>query len=307
MKPWGSGVTGPVKPTDVAAWQQLKTTVPATQQETVSELLTQAGATAITLEDPGDDALYEPLPGEMPLWEQVTLVALFPATIELTAITNLLINFAEVSVEPLAEQEWSRTWLQYWQPRQFGGHLWVVPSWDDEIRDGPRLLLDPGLAFGTGNHATTALCLEWLAENPPADQQVIDFGCGSGVLAVAACCLGATAAQAIDIDPQALAATASNAELNGVSSQVITSMADDFSPGAAPQAELLVANILFQPLTELAPTFAQLLKPGADLVLSGLLTAQAEAIAQVYQPWFEMGVATELDGWIRITGVRRNE
>ena len=290
-----------------AVWQQLRTTLPAQQQEAASELLTQAGATAITLEDPGDDALYEPLPGEMPLWQQVTLVALFPIAIDLTPIGQLLSSFAEVSIEPLAEQQWSRTWLQYWQPRQFGDHLWVVPSWDQEARDGPRLLLDPGLAFGTGNHATTSLCLEWLAENPPVDQQVIDFGCGSGVLAVAACCLGAKAVLAIDIDSQALTATASNAELNGVSSQVTTKMAHEFSSEITPQADLLVANILFQPLRELAPRFSQLLKPGADLVLSGLLTAQAVAIAQVYQPWFEMSVATELDGWIRITGVRRNE
>ncbi|RLA05952.1 MAG: 50S ribosomal protein L11 methyltransferase [Gammaproteobacteria bacterium] len=288
------------------AWQQLRITLPATQQEAASDLLTGAGALAITLEDPGDDALYEPLPGEMPLWQQVTLVGLFPQAMDLTAIRQLLSNFGAVELERLVEREWSRVWLDDWQPLCFGGRLWVVPSWDEQPRSGTRLLLDPGLAFGTGTHATTALCLEWLAEHQPVSQRVIDFGCGSGVLAVAACCLGAETALAVDIDPQALVATASNAQLNGVAEQVVTLMADKFSPSMYSQADLLVANILFKPLSELAAKFAQMLKPGGNLVLSGLLSAQAEAITDLYRPWFDMECATELNGWIRIRGVRRN-
>jgi len=295
------------RPGEALAWQQLRIILPAEQQQNVGDLLTAAGALAITLQDPGDDALYEPLPGEMPLWSQVTLVALFPQMMDLAAIRQLMSNFGEVEFDRLAEQEWSRAWLQHWQPRCFGGRLWVVPSGDKEPRVGTRLLLDPGLAFGTGSHATTALCLDWLAQHPPSGQRVIDYGCGSGVLAVAACCLGAETALAVDIDSQALAATASNAQLNDVSAQVVTLMAyEPLPPGYAP-ADLLVANILFKPLSDLVAEFAQMLKPGGDLLLSGLLSAQAEAIANIYRPWFAMDSATELDGWIRIRGVRRNE
>lgn len=290
-----------------SAWQQLRMILPAQQQEPASTLLTAAGALAISLEDPGDDALYEPLPGEMPLWQQVTLVALFNQSINLTALQQLLSNFGAVELEILADQEWSRSWLQHWQPRCFGGRLWVVPSWDGEPRQGTRMLLDPGLAFGTGSHATTALCLEWLAEHPPSGQRVIDYGCGSGVLAVAACCLGAESVLAVDIDPQALTATRSNAGVNDVSSRVQTVAAEKFSMLASAPADLLIANILLQPLSELAETFAACLKPGGDLVLSGLLSTQAETIAGVYRSWFDLQQATELDGWIRITGVRRDE
>jgi ribosomal protein L11 methyltransferase len=289
------------------SWQQLRCTLAAAQQEAASDLFAAAGALAVTLEDPGDDALYEPLPGEMPLWQQVTLVALFPQAMDLAALVQLLENFGEVEHELLAPQPWSRVWLEYWQPRCFGGSLWVVPSWDDTPRNGTRLRLDPGLAFGTGNHATTALCLAWLAQHPPRNQRVIDFGCGSGVLAVAACCLGASRVMAVDIDPQALTATTSNGQLNGISGRLVTLLADQFKVDDHEPVELLVANILYQPLCELAPKFAQMLKAGGDLVLSGLLSAQAEAIAAIYQLWFDMHPAVELDGWIRITGVRRNE
>ncbi|MEL0081634.1 MAG: 50S ribosomal protein L11 methyltransferase [Gammaproteobacteria bacterium] len=288
-------------------WQQLRLLLPADQQQAASDLLTAAGALAVTLEEPGDEALYEPLPGAMPLWKKTALVALFPASMDLAAVRRLLENFGEVSLELIAEQEWERAWLVHWQPRCFGERLWVVPSWDRQPREGPTMLLDPGLAFGTGNHPTTALCLQWLAENPPQGQRVVDYGCGSGVLAVAACCLGANHVLAVDIDPQALVATRSNAELNHVTEQVTPLLAEQTSPQLAEPVDLLIANILLQPLCELAPAFAEMLKPGGNLVISGLLTEQAEAVVEIYRPWFEVDHITELDSWIRIKGVRRDE
>ena len=293
-------------------WQLIRVTLPAQQQDAVSELLISAGASAITLEGPADDPLFEPLPGEMPLWEQLSLIALFDHDQNLQPVQQLLALIGDVEHQLLEEQEWSRAWLKYWQPRSFGDcaaqqQLWVVPSWDQQERPGYRLLLDPGLAFGTGNHATTSLCLDWLAEHPPTGQQVIDYGCGSGVLGVAAICLGANQVLGVDIDPQALTASRNNAELNGVSSQLVTSDVDGVSELAFGQVGLVIANILYQPLTELAANFAQMLVVGGDLVLSGLLSSQADAIIEFYRPWFEITDVSEVDGWIRVVGVRRDE
>ena len=293
-------------------WQLLRVSLPAQQQDAVSELLTSAGASAITLEGPIDDPIFEPLPGEMPLWEQLSLIALFGCDHNLQPVQQLLALIGDVEQELLEEQEWSRVWLKYWQPSSFGDcpeqqQLWVVPSWDQQERPGYRLLLDPGLAFGTGNHATTSLCLDWLAEHPPKAQRVIDYGCGSGVLGVAALCLGANQVLGVDIDPQALTASRNNAELNGVSSQLITSDVEQITSLNFGMADLIIANILYQPLTELAPKFAQMLVAGGDLVLSGLLSPQADAIVEIYRPWFEMTDVCEFDGWIRVEGVRRDE
>ncbi|MBL4623111.1 MAG: 50S ribosomal protein L11 methyltransferase [Immundisolibacteraceae bacterium] len=295
-----------------SGWQLLRVTLLAAQQEAVSELLTTAGASAITLEGPSDDPLFEPLPGEMPLWEQLSLIALFNRDHNLQPVQQLLALIGDVDHQLLEEQEWSRTWLKYWQPRSFGNcaedkQLWVVPSWDQQERPGHRLLLDPGLAFGTGNHATTSLCLDWLAEHPPKGQKVIDYGCGSGVLGVAALCLGADQVLGVDIDPQALTATRNNAELNLVSTRMTTCGVDENTPSEFGGVNLLIANILYQPLTELAEDFAQMLVAGGDLVLSGLLILQADAIIEIYRPWFEMSDVSEVDGWIRVVGVRRDE
>ena len=295
-----------------SGWQLLRVTLPSAQQEAVSELLTKAGASAITLEGPTDNPIFEPLPGEMPLWEQLSLIALFNRDHNLQPVQQLLTLIGDVDHQLLEEQEWSRTWLKYWQPRSFGNcadeqQLWVVPSWDQQQRPGYRLLLDPGLAFGTGNHATTSLCLDWLAEHPPTGQKVIDYGCGSGVLGVAALCLGADQVLGVDIDPQALTATRNNAELNKVSSRLATSDVDVGTVSAFGEVNLLMANILFQPLTELAANFAQMLVAGGDLVLSGLLSPQADTIIEIYRPWFEMSDVSEVDGWIRVVGVRRDE
>ncbi len=287
-------------------WQLCRVTLSAQQHETAGELLQSAGALSVTLLGGNQQPVYEPLPGEILLWQQVTLVALFPVGQDLAPLVELLELLGPVECEYLAEQEWSRVWEQYWQPRCFAGRLWVVPGWDQQPRGGVQLRLDPGLAFGTGSHPTTALCLSWLAEHSGSGRRVVDYGCGSGVLAVAALLLGAESAIAVDIDPQAVLATRANAEANGVSDRLLAVSVDDFDHRDAMEVDLVVANILCQPLLELAPRFSALLRTGGDLVLSGLLNDQADRVSHAYEPWFDIGEIAQQDGWIRMTGVRRN-
>ncbi|HAC34274.1 MAG TPA: 50S ribosomal protein L11 methyltransferase [Gammaproteobacteria bacterium] len=288
-------------------WQLCRVTLSAQQHETAGELLQSAGALSVTLLGGNQQPVYEPLPGEILLWQQVTLVALFPVGQDLAPLAELLELLGPVECEYLAEQEWSRVWEQYWQPRCFSDRLWVVPGWDRQPRGGVQLRLDPGLAFGTGSHPTTALCLSWLAEHLGSGRRVVDYGCGSGVLAVAALLLGAESAIAVDIDPQAVLATRANAEANGVSDRLLAASVEDFDHGDSVEVDLLVANILCQPLLELAPRFSALLRAGGDLVLSGLLNDQADRVSQAYEPWFDIGEIVQQDGWIRITGIRRND
>jgi ribosomal protein L11 methyltransferase len=212
--------------------------------------------------------------------------------------------------ERLADRAWEREWLKDFRPMRFGQRLWICPGGQ---RPAPQALtdsvepclieLDPGLAFGTGTHATTALCLEWLDSAQLHGKRVIDYGCGSGVLAIAALKLGAAAALAIDIDPQALIATRDNAQRNQVAERL--TVAD---PGSAPRAaaEVLLANILAEPLLQLAPAFAEFVVAGGDAVLSGILQNQAAAVASRYAAWFDMDPVTVRDDWACLTGVRRS-
>lgn len=271
----------------------------------VEEILTSLGAYSITLEDAADDPVLEPAPGATPLWPTVRLRAQFEPQAGREAITAAiagLVQSAAVRFELLDDRPWEREWLRDFRPMRFGRRLWVCPN--DQPAGDPdavRVALDPGLAFGTGTHPTTALCLEFLDGCDLSGSHVLDYGCGSGILAIAALKLGATAATAYDIDPQALLATRENAERNGVAERLhIVAQ----PPEAPASCDLLIANILAGPLAELAGRFALLSPPGGRLALSGLLVEQIERVASPYRPWFMIGATVVRDGWALLSGRR---
>lgn len=290
----------------------LTLTLDGLDAERVEESCFEFGALAVSYTDQHDDPILEPAPGEFRLWPHSRLQALFPfetSPEELVAgLSHVLrVDPARLTVETLADKVWEREWLRDFHPMCFGGRLWVAPHHAHVHTEGAVVVkLDPGLAFGTGTHATTAMCLAWLDENvSPAKsgqgQLAIDYGCGSGVLAVAAVKLGARAAHAYDIDPQALTATRDNAQANEVSAAVHVVERDDQLPAGA---DLLMANILCGPLCELAPRFAALTRPGGRIVLAGLLATQAEEVMRAHAPWFDMAPFASRDGWTALTGTR---
>jgi ribosomal protein L11 methyltransferase len=283
------------------------------------DALLAAGASSITLEDEGDDPVLEPLPGTTPLWPRVRIKAIFDGTADPEEVMQILnAELGEALAQPLgaarfetlADRVWEREWLKDFRPMRFGRRLWICPGGQqpapEQLRDvdAPVLIeLDPGLAFGTGTHPTTALCLEWLDAADLAGKRVIDYGCGSGILAIAAARLGATEVLAVDIDPQALLATRDNAERNAVAQLIDVRLAaqdDSHTP-----ADILLANILAGPLEELAPVFAGRVRAGGRLVLSGILREQAEAVATRYAPWFDIAPVVAQNDWARLDGVRR--
>jgi ribosomal protein L11 methyltransferase len=271
------------------------------------DALFELGAVSVTLEDAADDPVLEPAPGATPLWPTVRIKALFDRSVD---ATRLAAEFAQrwpgvpsPLSEIVADRAWERVWLEDFRPMRFGRRLWVCPGGlPAGDRDAVRIELDPGLAFGTGTHPTTAMCLEWLDAQDLAGRTVVDFGCGSGVLAVAAALLGASAVRAVDIDPQALIATRENAERNGVASRLTVTGNSALAPAAA---DILIANILAAPLVELAPAFAAALRPGGLIALSGILQEQANTVTAAYRPWFDIGTPATRDGWLRLGG-RRN-
>jgi ribosomal protein L11 methyltransferase len=271
---------------------------------------TRLGAIALSLADAGNEPLLEPAPGATPLWHEIRLRALFhetqePALLAATLEAVLGLQASAIHVEHLADRAWEREWLKDFRPMRFGRRLWVCPAGQRPAEAAPIVLeLDPGLAFGTGTHATTALCLEWLDARPLAGLAVLDYGCGSGILALAALKLGAAAATAYDIDPQALLATRENALKNGLSGRI--SVLSDAAAINRP-FDLVLANILAQPLIELAPRLAALCRPGGALALAGLLERQAVEVAQAYRPWFDIETAAERDDWVLLAGRRRAE
>jgi ribosomal protein L11 methyltransferase len=272
----------------------------------VEEALTLLGATSVTLEDAADNPVLEPAPGETPLWPTIRIRALFQADADRAAIevglVELLSATTTLCFELLEDRLWEREWLRDFHPMRFGRRLWVCP--DGQAAGGAqavRVALDPGLAFGTGTHPTTALCLEWLDGSELAGCRLVDYGCGSGILAIAALKLGAAEALAFDIDPQARLATRDNAVRNGVADRLTVAAT---APHKAASCDALVANILAGPLTELAGRFATLLRPGGRIALSGVLAEQAESVAAAYRPWFMIDATTVRDGWILLSGSR---
>jgi ribosomal protein L11 methyltransferase len=276
--------------------------------ERVEEACFEFGALAVSYTDQRDDPILEPAPGEFRLWPHSRLQALFPFDCKPQDIVMglahvLRIDAARIAIETLADKVWEREWLRDFHPMCFGRRLWVAPHHSHVHTQGAIIVrLDPGLAFGTGTHATTAMCLSWLDENAQEGQVVIDYGCGSGVLAVAAVKLGAREAYAFDIDPQALTATRDNSIANDVGTRVHVVASDAELPAAA---DILLANILCGPLCELAPRFAALTRPGGKIVLAGLLAAQADEVTRAHAPWFDISPFATRDGWTALTGVRR--
>ena len=288
-------------------WLQAHLEVDKSRAPLIELLFEQLGALSITLEDARDEPMLEPPPGAMPLWRETRVTGLFSGD---TDADNLRARIDEVldqensrslTLEILEDQAWERAWLEHFQPLRFGRSLWICPTGRQVDQPGATIIhLDPGLAFGTGTHPTTALCLKWIDAAELEGKTVIDFGCGSGILAIAALKRGAKQAIAVDHDPQALIATRNNAERNQVSERLITMAAEDFQPR---EANIVLANILANVLVDLAPLIRSLVRPGGELVLSGILQHQAQEVARAYQPAIPMQPPAILDGWVRLQGV----
>ena len=287
------------------AWLQLR--VHTRHPEFADEILLAHGAAAVSFVDAVDKPVLEPAPGETPLWEDTVTLGLFTDGTDpepvMASLRELLPDGAEATfhTELIEDQDWVRVWLKDCPPLKFGERFWVVPREKvGEVTqpDAVILRLDPGLAFGTGTHPTTALCLEWLSHQDLRGKTVLDYGCGSGVLAIAALLLGAERAVCIDIDPQALTATRDNALENGVAERITTGLPADFVPFAA---DVVLANILANPLIALAPLLSSSVREGSWLALAGLLDRQADEVRAAYAPWFDCDADVSREGWTRIS------
>ncbi|MFC5076281.1 Ribosomal protein L11 methyltransferase [Vibrio thalassae] len=289
-------------------WIQIKLNATNENAEQIGDMLMEeTGALSVTFLDAHDTPVFEPLPGETRLWGDTDIVALYDAEADtkliLTQITasDMLAEGFTHKVEQLEDKDWEREWMENFHPMKFGERLWICPSWRDVPEpDAVNVMLDPGLAFGTGTHPTTALCLEWLESLDLAGKTVIDFGCGSGILAIAAIKLGAAKVIGIDIDPQALTASKDNAERNGVADQL-----ELFLPQNQPEgliADVVVANILAGPLRDLSGVIKGLVKEGGQLAMSGVLDTQAEDVANHYRDEMTIDPIVELNEWCRISG-----
>ncbi|ULU25546.1 50S ribosomal protein L11 methyltransferase [Dyella terrae] len=314
-------------------WLELSLTIRADQQPRVEEALDDLSALSVTLQDadaetPDEQAIFEPGVGELPLWPTITLNALFEADTDRRGLGEALGDLLpwlepdHIQFRDIADQDWERAWMDQFKPMQFGQRLWIYP-WNIEPPAGKDIVvvrLDPGLAFGSGTHPTTALCLAWLDSLDLKGKSITDFGCGSGILAIAALKLGAASAVGVDNDPQALTASADNAERNEVADRLALYLPEDFAASAAPAhpapaalahpcaspADVFIANILAGPLGELAPTFATAAKPGAPFAISGILQGQEDELLTRYAEWFEeLRVETQED-WVRISGRRKS-
>lgn len=289
------------------SWLQVRLALTPAQAETYEDLMLELGAVSVTFMDAEDQPIFEPDLGTTPLWSQTHLLALFEGDTDAAALeqrVQLLANGLTYEVERLEDQEWERSWMDNFQPMRFGKRLWIVPSWHEAPDpDAVNLLLDPGLAFGTGTHPTTSLCLQWLDGEPVQGLQVLDFGCGSGILAIAALLLGAERAVGTDIDVQALEASRENANRNGLDPARFPL----FLPADLPAepADVVVANILAGPLVGLAEQITRLTRIGGRLALSGILAEQAEDVRAAYAGCFDLEPTATLDGWVRISGTRR--
>jgi ribosomal protein L11 methyltransferase len=304
---------------------QLTLAIGSANPEAYEDALLDLGASSITLEDAADDPVLEPAPGTTPLWPTVRIKALFEAHADRAVILESLAGQLAQPLPPatfdeIADRIWEREWLKDFRPMRFGRRLWICPAGmrpDPEPVDDPTgrtaranapaneyvfIDLDPGLAFGTGTHPTTALCLEWLDGATLTGATVIDYGCGSGVLAIAALKLGAKAAVAVDIDPQAIIATLENAQRNGVDDRLVASTVADMTRRPA---DVVLANILAEPLEQLAEELASLVHARGHVVLSGLLTSQAQRLATRYAAWFDMAAVSTREDWARLAGIKR--
>ncbi|BBM00841.1 50S ribosomal protein L11 methyltransferase [Microbulbifer sp. GL-2] len=289
-------------------WLQLRVDTDRAHAEKIENALLFAGAVSVTLQDNADQPILEPGLGEVPLWDQTRITGLFDAEVD-TSVTEakaasfLCEMLPNVRWEQLEDKDWEREWMSHYKPIQCGDNLWICPSWCKPPHpEAVNLLLDPGLAFGTGTHPTTYLCLQWLASEPLQGHSVIDFGCGSGILGIGALLLGAERAIGTDIDPQALIASRDNAKRNSIDPQCFPVYLPEKIPHES--VDTMLANILAGPLVELAAELVELTKVGGRICLSGILASQAEQVKKAYAQNIKFDEDGEHEGWVRLSGTR---
>ena len=279
------------------------------QADFISEILMGLGSISVTFSDTHDDAIFEPPVGETPLWQDTTISALFAEDVDQTHVQAMLLQLCKIeqsSFDLLTDRVWEDECKKDFHAMQFGKRIWICPSWEDVSllpEDAIVIDMDPGLAFGTGTHQTTDLCLQYLDENPPIDQTVIDYGSGTGVLAIAAVKLGASQAVAVDNDPQAVLSTIDNVRINQVDEYIKVLHTDD--EGVLNKVDLLIANILANPLVGLCEHFSALVKSGGKITLSGILQEQLEMVLEAYNKNFSDLKVKQKDDWCRVDGIRK--
>ena len=289
-------------------WLQLLIDVTRERSAMVEDAILECGAVSVTLEDAADQPIYAPGIGEQPLWDNCTAKALFSASIDINAINRRLSDLLEPAPaarwELLEDKDWSEEWKKYFQPLKCGTRLWICPSWIDPPEPSAiNLSLDPGLAFGTGSHPTTHLCLRWIDQQDLTGKIVIDYGCGSGILGIAALLLGAEKVYAVDNDPQALLASRDNAQRN----QIVDDRLMTFLPEDLPRdlkAEVMLANILAAPLIQLAPVISDLTGANGLLCLSGLLESQIDDVSEPYLAHFDFFTAASQSDWSQLSAIK---
>jgi len=294
------------------AWLQVIVTAPQEKAPVYADFLSDFGAVSVTFQDAKDEPIYEPALNTTPLWQHTTVIALYSAETDIEPLKIKLKTildpqtFSTLKIEPLEDKNWVELWRNEFKPMHFGHDLWIYPN-DTEIPNSKNITairLDPGMAFGTGTHPTTRLCLEWLAAHPPKDYLVIDYGSGSGILAIAALKLGAKFVYAVDYDPQALTSTTENAKQNSYDEHKILALSPEGLTLLKPEpCDLILANILLNPLMELRDHFISLLKPKGVLVVSGVLETQVPLLVEHYQAQslFEVVEVCVLEEWARVT------
>lgn len=292
---------------EVQAWKEVSMIVDGSKAEEISEILFGLGAVSVTYQDAKDDPILEPLPGEQKMWPTTVVIGLFMQGTDTAPIVSYLQhaygdNFP-IAAHDLEDRDWVRAWMENFKPISCGKRLWICPSWCEvPDKDAVTVMLDPGLAFGTGTHPTTFLCLSFLDSLDLEGKTVLDYGCGSGILAIAALKLGAAKAYGVDIDPQALIASRDNAERNNVSERLELF---DGNAKEIPQCPIVVANILAGPLAELEPNIAALTEKGGKLALSGILESQVDDVIAAYAPDFEIDKVNVLEDWAQLIATRK--
>lgn len=287
-------------------WLQLQINSSDKGAADIEACLLEAGAVAITLQDNADQPLFEPDLSQLPLWQKTRISGLFDASTDMHSLLAKYSLLATGKVEILEDKDWEREWMENYQSMPFGRRLWICPSWQTPPDpEAVNLMLDPGLAFGTGTHPTTALCLEWLDGQNLDGATVVDYGCGSGILSIAALLLGASQLIAVDNDPQALIATRNNAERNNIDPARLQVLLPEQVPEQV-QANIVIANILAGPLCDINQTLLSLLRPSGQIALSGILETQQQLVAQHYRPDIEFSPAAQREEWMRLQGVKQS-
>lgn len=285
-------------------WLQLKLQSSRSKVDALEDAILAAGAASVTLQDNADQPILEPGVNETPLWDDIELTGLFDAEVDIDKAIEIAQAYLGNSLPPfrweqLEDKDWERAWMDNYKPIQCGERLWICPSWEQPPQpDAVNLMLDPGLAFGTGTHPTTFLCLQWLEQQELQGKTIIDYGCGSGILGIAALLLGAEKVIAVDNDPQALIATKDNLHRNGLSGHQLETYLPEDTPKIT--ADLLIANILAAPLISLADTLKTHISQSAPVCLSGILSHQASEVANAYAPEYTLAVDAEKENWIRL-------